>query len=70
MGNYVLVFISIFEKVNNVKVPYKYKNRGEGDNGFVVPDNSLTMSVLNWKPKINIEDIWRNGSDWKLKNPY
>ena len=34
-----------------------------------ISDNSLAMSVLNWIPERNIEDICRDGWNWQLKNP-
>ena len=40
-----------------------------GDNAFVVADNSLAKSILNWIPKRNIDDICRDGWNWQLKNP-
>ena len=36
---------------------------------FVVADNSLAKSILNWIPKKSIEDICRDGWKWQLKNP-
>ena len=68
-GTSVLDFINIFEKINNVKVPYTFDKRRAGDNAFVVADNSLAKSILKWIPKKNIEDICRNGWNWQLKNP-
>ena len=68
-GTSVLDFINIFEKINNVKVPYAFDKRRSGDNSFVVADNSLAKSILKWIPKKSIEDISRNGWNWQLKNP-
>ena len=44
-GISVLEFIKIFEKVNNVKIRYKIVDRREGDNAFVVADNSLAKRI-------------------------
>ena len=68
-GTSVLELIQNFEKVNNVKVPFSFGTRRLGDNGFVVADNSLAKSILNWIPKKNIYDICRDGWNWQLKNP-
>ena len=68
-GTSVLEFINIFEKINNVKVPYTFDKRRAGDNAFVVADNSLAKSILKWIPKKKIEDICKNGWNWQLKNP-
>ena len=68
-GTSVLEFIRIFEKVNKTKVPFCFDEKRLGDNPFVVADNSLAKSILNWDPKRNIEDICRDGWEWQLKNP-
>ena len=68
-GISVIEFIRIFEKVNNVKIPFSFYSRREGDNAFVVADNNLAKSILNWEPKKTIEDICRDGWNWQLKNP-
>ena len=69
IGTSVLEFIRTFEKVNNVKIPYSFDERRLGDNAFVVADNSLAKSLLNWTPKRTIDDMCRDGWRWQLKNP-
>ena len=69
IGISVLEFIRVFEKVNNVKIPFIFDKRRLGDNAIVVADNSLSKRILNWIPKRNIEDICRDGWNWQLKNP-
>ncbi len=69
IGTSVREFIKIFEKVNNVEIPFCVEERRPGDNAFVVADNSLAKLILNWAPKRNIEDICRDGWNWQLKNP-
>ena len=68
-GTSVLEFIRIFEKVNNVKVPFTFDKRRLGDKAFVVANNSLAISTLKWIPKKTLEDICRDGWNWQLKNP-
>ena len=68
-GTSVLDLIRIFEKVNNVDIPFVFEDRRIGDNAFVVADNSLAKSILNWIPKKTIKDICRDGWNWQLKNP-
>ncbi len=68
-GTSVLELIKTFQKVNKVNIPYSFVNRRQGDNAFVVADISLAKSILNWKPKRNIEDICKSGWNWQLKNP-
>lgn len=68
-GTSVLEFIRIFERINNVKVPFSFSKRRDGDNAIVVANNSLAKSILKWIPKRNIEDICKSGWNWQLKNP-
>ena len=68
-GTSVLEFIRVFERVNNVKVPFIFENRRPGDNASVVADNSLAKSILNWFPTRNIEDICKDGWNWQVNNP-
>ena len=68
-GTSVLELISVFEKINGVKIPYHFSKRREGDNAFVVADNSLAKSILNWEPKRSIEEICIDGWNWQQKNP-
>ena len=50
-------------------MPFVFDERRLGDNEFVVADNSLAKSIINWIPKRNIDDICRDGWNWQLKNP-
>tara|TARA_B100000242_G_scaffold289474_1_gene259375 strand:+ start:535 stop:1587 length:1053 start_codon:yes stop_codon:yes gene_type:complete len=68
-GTSVLELIRIFQEINNVKIPFSFVGRRPGDFPFVVADNSLAKSILNWEPKSDIKDICRNGWNWQLKNP-
>ena len=68
-GTSVLELIRAFEEVNSVKIPYSFSNRREGDNAFVVADNNLAKSILNWEPRMSIEEMCRDGYLWQIKNP-
>ena len=68
-GTSVLELIKVFEKVNNVTIPYSFVDKRLGDNAHVVADNSLASDILNFEPSRNIEDICRDGWNWQLKNP-
>ena len=69
IGTSVLELINTFQEVNNVKIPYSFAERRKGDTAFIVADNSLSKSILNWEPKRNIEEICRSGWKWQLNNP-
>jgi UDP-glucose 4-epimerase len=65
----VLELINIFQDVNKVEIPYVFSKRRKGDNGIVYADISLATKLLNWKPTKSLEDMCRDGWNWKLKNP-
>ena len=69
IGTTVLELIKVFEKVNNVKVPYVFTERREGDSCCVIADNKLLVSKFNFKPRRNLEDMCRDGWKWKKSNP-
>ena len=68
-GTSVLELIKTFQEVNGIKIPYRFVDRRPGDKPYVVADNSLAKSVLNWEPKRNIVDICKNGWNWQSRNP-
>ena len=68
-GTSVLQLIKIFEKVNNVVIPFSFEDRRPGDNAFVVADNSLAQLILKWSPERTLENICEDGWNWQLKNP-
>ena len=69
IGTTVLELIKTFENVNKVKVPYVFSDRREGDASYVVADNSNLVSEFNISPKLNIEEMCRDGWKWKTLNP-
>ena len=50
-GTSVLELVKTFEKVNKVKIPYKYKRRRMGDAPYVVADNTLSISRIQLSTK-------------------
>ena len=66
LGTTVLELIKTFEKVNNVKVPYLFTERREGDNAITIADNSVLKSLLNWEPKRTIENMCKDGWNWQI----
>ena len=69
IGTSVLELIKTFEEVNNLEIPFKISPRREGDLEIVVADNSYSWSILNWKPKLDLKDMCRDGWKWKRQNP-
>ena len=65
-GHSVLEVVETFMRVNNVSVPYVFKERRKGDNYYAVANNELALSLLNWKPVKTLEDICRD--TWNFAN--
>tara|TARA_A100001388_G_scaffold276796_1_gene265619 strand:+ start:1127 stop:2188 length:1062 start_codon:yes stop_codon:yes gene_type:complete len=68
-GTSVLELIKIFEEVNQIKINYIFSDRREGDSPILVADNSLANKILDWVPQKTIQDMCKDGWNWKLKNP-
>ena len=67
-GYSVLELINTFQAVNDIEIPYEYASRRDGDNEYVVADNSLALSLLDWRPKLSINDMCKDGWEWGKNN--
>ena len=63
-GYSVLEMINTFEKVNNVKVPYKIKERRQGDIGSCYANPALANKDLNWRATKTLEDMCKSSYDF------
>ena len=63
-GYSVLELVNTFEKVNNVKVPYKIVERRPGDIAECYADPTKAKKELGWEAKRSIEDMCL--SSWKF----
>ena len=68
LGTSVLQLIQTFSRINKVKINYKFSSRRDGDVEEIVADNSLSKSLLDWKPKRSIEEMCVDGWNWKKNN--
>jgi len=68
-GASVLDLISVFEKTNGVEVNYVFSGRRKGDVSKVVANNLYAKKLLNWVPSRTLEQMCKDGWNWKLKNP-
>ncbi len=68
-GTSVFDLINTFKRVNNVDLPFRVVERRDGDVGYVVANNILAKSLLNWKPLLKLEDMCRDGWNWQKNNP-
>ena len=69
IGTSVLELVSIFEKVNNIILPWDFAGRRTGDSYSVIADNSLACSTLNWSPKRTLKDMCADGWKWQCSHP-
>lgn len=59
-GTSVLQIVKTFEKVNNIKVPYKIVQRRAGDIDTCYADASKANDEIGWKAEFGIEDMLRD----------
>lgn len=59
-GKSVLEVIETFKNINGCDIPFKFVERRKGDAPFVVADNSLALSILDWYPKRTFEDMCKD----------
>jgi len=62
-GLSVLEVVSLFEKVNQVKIHTRITARRKGDTAISFADNKKAKKLLEWKPQYSYEsmmqDAWR-----------
>ena len=56
----VLNLIKVFEKINNIKIPYKIANRRKGDLARCFADSSKANNQLNWKAVYTLENMCKD----------
>ena len=67
-GISVLQLIKTFEEINNVKVPYIFGPRRDGDIDVCYSDVSLAKSKINWTTSRTIIDMCRDEWRWQKNN--
>ena len=67
-GYSVLDLVKTFEKVNNVKVPYKIVERRPGDIAACYADPTKAYKELGFKAEYGIEDMCKDSYNFILKN--
>ena len=69
IGYSVLDLINAFEKVNDLKINYVFKDRRAGDVPACYADPTKAANELGWKAQKNIEDMCRDSFRWQKNNP-
>ena len=67
-GYSVLEIVKTFEKVNNIKIPYKIVERREGDIDECYSDPSKAEKELKFKAKYTLEDMLKDAWNYEKNN--
>ena len=68
-GYSVLDLVKAFEKVNNIKIPYKIIDRRPGDIDMCYADPTKAFDELGWKAEFGIERMCEDSWRWQSNNP-
>ena len=68
-GYSVKEIVETYEKVNGVKLNYRYGNRREGDATIALPDCNKIYKDLGWIPKIGLEQMCKDSYNFIQKHP-
>ncbi|MGH8397653.1 MAG: UDP-glucose 4-epimerase GalE [Gammaproteobacteria bacterium] len=68
-GTSVLEMVRNFERVNQVKIPYRITNRRPGDTVVTYADTKLAAQLLNWQARLDLDDMCRDAWNWQRTNP-
>ena len=52
--------VKAFERVNNVKIPYKIVGRRSGDIASCYADCTLAMKELGWHAELGLDDMMKD----------
>ena len=68
-GYSVLDVIGAFERANDLKIPYVFKERRPGDVPQCYADPSNAERELGWRAARNLETMCRDAWNWQKNNP-
>ena len=68
-GTSVLNLVETFEKVNNIKIPFKFVPKRKGDTAYSVADNKRALDKLGWLPKKDLYDMCKDSWNFFSINP-
>jgi UDP-glucose 4-epimerase len=64
----VLKFINIFQKVNNLKINYKFYPRRKGDVEKLLNDIKFSKKILKFKSRNSLEQACTSAYNYFIKN--
>ncbi|MDB9747802.1 UDP-glucose 4-epimerase GalE [Gammaproteobacteria bacterium] len=60
----VLELVNVFQKVNDINIPYNIDKRRPGDVGICWSSTKKSNQELNWKAQLSVEDMCRDSYNW------
>ena len=66
-GYSVLEMVNTFQKVNNIKVPYKIVERRPGDIAACFADPSYAKKMLDWEAILPLDDMCKDAFEYEVK---
>ena len=67
-GVSLLELVRCFQNVNNIKIPYVFSKRRDGDIASLVANNSKAERIIGWTPSRTLEDMCVDAWNWKCLN--
>lgn len=67
VGFSVLEVIKTFEKINNIKVSFKFGDRRNGDVETIFSDTEKAGRLLKWSTRVPLENSLKNAWSWEKK---
>lgn len=68
-GVSVMQLVKTFERINNVKVPFRIEARRVGDISVMFADPTLAKNELGWEAQYTIDEMCRDFWRWQTMNP-
>jgi len=68
-GYSVLDVINALEQATGIKIPFKIVARRPGDTTAVYADPRLAEQDLNWKARLDLQQMCKDAHRWQSKNP-
>jgi len=68
-GYSVKEIVETYEKVNGIKLNYRYGNRRKGDAAIALPDCKKIFDHLGWIPNIELEQMCKDSYNFITKHP-
>ncbi|NHC03368.1 UDP-glucose 4-epimerase GalE [Acinetobacter sp. 187] len=65
----VLTIKNTFEKVNQIKIPYAFSPRRDGDLASFYADSRRAQTELGWTAQLGLEDMLKDSWRWQQQNP-